>query len=57
MPVADKLEVRVKGPNLFPGYWKQPELTAKAFETAYGGDDQSDIASGPDGSAERALGA
>jgi hypothetical protein len=32
VPVADKLEVRVKGPNLFPGYWKQPELTAKAFD-------------------------
>ena len=32
VPVADKLEVRVKGPNLFPGYWKQPELTAKAYD-------------------------
>ncbi len=32
VPVADKLEVRVKGPNLFPGYWKQPDLTAKAFD-------------------------
>ncbi len=32
VPVADKLEVRIKGPNLFPGYWKQPELTAKAFD-------------------------
>jgi feruloyl-CoA synthase len=32
VPVADKLEVRVKGPNVFPGYWKQPELTAKAFD-------------------------
>jgi feruloyl-CoA synthase len=32
VPVADKLEVRVKGPNLFPGYWKQPELTAQAFD-------------------------
>jgi feruloyl-CoA synthase len=32
VPVADKLEVRVKGPNLFPGYWKQPALTARAFD-------------------------
>jgi feruloyl-CoA synthase len=32
VPVADKLEVRVKGPNVFPGYWKQPELTAAAFD-------------------------
>ncbi|MCK9381053.1 MAG: feruloyl-CoA synthase [Sulfuritalea sp.] len=32
VPVADKLEVRVKGPNLFPGYWKQPELTKAAFD-------------------------
>ena len=32
VPVADKLEVRVKGPNLFPGYWKQPALTAAAFD-------------------------
>ena len=32
VPSADKLEVRVKGPNVFPGYWKQPELTAKSFD-------------------------
>jgi feruloyl-CoA synthase len=32
VPVADKLEVRVKGPNVFPGYWKQPELTQQAFD-------------------------
>jgi feruloyl-CoA synthase len=32
VPVADKLEVRVKGPNLFPGYWKQPALTKAAFD-------------------------
>ena len=31
-PVADKLEVRVKGPNVFPGYWKQPRLTQEAFD-------------------------
>lgn len=32
VPLADKLEVRVKGPNVFPGYWKQPDLTEKAFD-------------------------
>ena len=32
LPVADKLEVRVKGPNVFPGYWKQPDLTREAFD-------------------------
>ena len=28
---GDKLEVRVRGPNVTPGYWKAPELTAQAF--------------------------
>lgn len=32
VPVADKLEARVKGPNVFPGYWKQPDLSAAAFD-------------------------
>ena len=32
VPVADKLEVRIKGPNVFPGYWKQPKLTREAFD-------------------------
>ncbi|MDI1246588.1 MAG: feruloyl-CoA synthase [Rhodoferax sp.] len=32
LTVADKLEVRVKGPNVFPGYWKQPALSASAFD-------------------------
>ena len=31
-PVGDKLEIRVKGPNVTPGYFKAPELTAKAFD-------------------------
>ena len=31
-PVGDKLEMRAKGPNVMPGYWRQPELTAKAFD-------------------------
>ena len=32
VPVGDKLEIRVKGPNVTPGYFKAPELTAKAFD-------------------------
>jgi len=32
VPVAGKLEMRVKGPGITPGYWRQPELTAKAFD-------------------------
>jgi len=31
-PVDGKLEARVQGPNITPGYWRQPELTAKAFD-------------------------
>jgi feruloyl-CoA synthase len=30
---GDKLEVRVRGPNVTPGYWKAPELTAQAFDS------------------------
>ena len=32
LPNNGKLEVRAKGPNITPGYWRQPELTAKAFD-------------------------
>jgi feruloyl-CoA synthase len=32
VPSGDKLEVRVRGPNVTPGYWKAPELTAKTFD-------------------------
>lgn len=32
VPSADKLEVRVRGPNVTPGYWKQPDITAKSFD-------------------------
>jgi feruloyl-CoA synthase len=27
-----KLEIRVRGPNVTPGYWKRPDLTAAAFD-------------------------
>jgi feruloyl-CoA synthase len=29
---ADTIEVRVKGPNVTPGYWREPALTAAAFD-------------------------
>lgn len=32
VPSGDKLEVRVKGPNVTPGYFNQPDVTAKAFD-------------------------
>jgi len=32
VPAGDKLEVRVKGPNVTPGYWRQDELTREAFD-------------------------
>jgi feruloyl-CoA synthase len=32
VPHGDKLEVRVKGPNVTPGYWRQEELTRRAFD-------------------------
>jgi feruloyl-CoA synthase len=31
-PVGDKLEARVKGPNVTPGYWRDEALTAAAFD-------------------------
>ncbi len=31
-PVLGKLEARFKGPSVTPGYWRQPELTAAAFD-------------------------
>jgi feruloyl-CoA synthase len=31
-PVADKVEARVRGPNVTPGYWREPQLTAAAFD-------------------------
>jgi len=32
VPAGDKYEVRVKGANVTPGYWRAPELTAAAFD-------------------------
>jgi feruloyl-CoA synthase len=32
VPTAGKLEVRVRGPNVTPGYYKRPDLTAAAFD-------------------------
>jgi feruloyl-CoA synthase len=31
-PFSGKLEVRVRGPNVTPGYYRRPELTAAAFD-------------------------
>jgi feruloyl-CoA synthase len=30
--IGDKMEIRVKGPNVTPGYWRDPELTRGAFD-------------------------
>ncbi len=32
VPQGAKMEIRVKGPSVTPGYWKEPELTARAFD-------------------------
>ena len=31
-PVADRLELRARGPNITPGYFREPELTAATFD-------------------------
>jgi feruloyl-CoA synthase len=31
-PVGDRLEIRVKGPNVTPGYYRRPELAEAAFD-------------------------
>ena len=31
-PVERKFEARMKGPSMTPGYWRQPELTAKLYD-------------------------
>lgn len=32
VPSGDKTEIRVRGENVTPGYWKLPEVTAAAFD-------------------------
>jgi feruloyl-CoA synthase len=32
VPNNGKMEVRAKGPNVMPGYWRQPDITAKSFD-------------------------
>ena len=32
VPAQDKLEARLKGPSITPGYWREPALTAQAFD-------------------------
>jgi feruloyl-CoA synthase len=32
VPSGDKLEARLRGPNIMPGYWRQPDLTKQAFD-------------------------
>jgi feruloyl-CoA synthase len=32
VPSQDKMEIRVRGPNVTPGYWRRPDLTAEAFD-------------------------
>ena len=31
-PMGDKVEIRYRGPNITPGYWRNPEATAEAFD-------------------------
>ena len=32
VPAEGKLEARLRGPSIMPGYWRQDELTAQAFD-------------------------
>ncbi len=32
VPAGDKLEARLRGPNITPGFWRQEELTRAAFD-------------------------
>ena len=32
VPLAGKHEIRFRGPHVMPGYWREPELTAEAFD-------------------------
>lgn len=32
VPNGSKLEVRVRGPNITPGYWRMPEISVRSFD-------------------------
>jgi feruloyl-CoA synthase len=32
VPSEEKLEARLRGPSITPGFWRRPEMTAKAFD-------------------------
>lgn len=32
VPIEGKIELRYRGPNITPGYWRAPEATAEAFD-------------------------
>ncbi|MGE0799587.1 MAG: feruloyl-CoA synthase [Lautropia sp.] len=32
VPAGDKTEIRFRGPNVMPGYWREPGLSAEAFD-------------------------
>ncbi len=32
VPNGDRMEIRVRGPNVTPGYWRRPELTRALFD-------------------------
>ena len=32
VPIEDRYEGRLRGPNITPGYWRDPDLTRKAFD-------------------------
>jgi len=32
VPAGDRYDLRVKGPNIMPGYWRDPQATAEAFD-------------------------
>ena len=32
VPMGDKTEIRYRGPNITPGYWRSPETTAEHFD-------------------------
>jgi len=32
VPAGDKIEIRFRGPNVMPGYWRDPEVSRAAFD-------------------------